>query len=84
MNILIPKGLYFRYVEQAKCVTDNLEEPPDKFALMAIEDDLLEKVVANPLHVFKMIYRSRKILVDTIMPMIEAQGPEGSKPYQTS
>ena len=75
--------LSFRYIEQAKCVTDNLEEPPDKFALMAIEDDLLEKVVANPLHVFKMIYRSRKILVDTIIPLIEAQGPEGCKPYQT-
>ena len=67
----------YRYVKEAKCVTDSLEEPPDKFTLMAIEDDLLDKVVANPLHVFKMIYRLRKSLVDKIIPMIEAQGPEG-------
>ena len=66
----------FRYIEQAKCVTDSLEEPPDKFVLMAIEDELLDKIVANPLHVFKLIYRSRKSLVDKIMPLIEAKGPK--------
>ena len=71
----------YRYVDQAKCVTDSLEEPPDTFALMAIEDDLLDKVVANPLHVFKMIYRLRKSLVDKIIPMIEALGPEGRITY---
>lgn len=54
----------------------SVSRPLSEFPLSATDDELLNKVAGNPIHVFKMIIRINRDLED-ILEAMETDRPDG-------